>query len=108
MDEHELVKKCVQVIEEHLDDEQFNVKLLAMQVGVSHSGLYKRIKAVSGLSVNGFIRRVRLHRAAELLAHTDYNVNQTAWQVGISAYALPVRLLLRSIRSVVVPNNGFR
>ena len=117
MDEHELVKKCVQVIEEHLDDEQFNVKLLAMQVGVSHSGLYKRIKAVSGLSVNGFIRRVRLHRAAELLAHTDFNVNQTAWQVGISSikyfrtqfarqFGVPPSVYRKDVREVS-PLGGF-
>jgi AraC-like DNA-binding protein len=85
MSEQELVKRCLQVIEEHLDDEQFNVKLLASRIGVSHSGLYKRIKASSGLSVNAFIRLVRLQRAAEILIHTNSNVNQTAYQVGISS-----------------------
>ncbi|WP_290797546.1 helix-turn-helix domain-containing protein [Flavihumibacter sp. UBA7668] len=105
MSEQELVKRCLQVIEEHLDDEQFNVKLLATRIGVSHSGLYKRIKASSGLSVNAFIRLVRLQRAADILLYTDSNVNQTANQVGISSIKY---FRIQFVRQFGVPPSVYR
>ena len=70
------------IIESHLDDDQFNIKTLALEIGMSHSNLYKKIKTVSGQTVAGFIRYVRLRKAAELLINTEYNINETASAVG--------------------------
>src|SRR5690606_38080117 len=53
---------CIQVVERHLDDPDFNVKILAAEVGMSHSNLYTRVKSVSGHSVNEFIRLIRLRK----------------------------------------------
>jgi len=37
---------------------------------------------VSGQSVNGFVRWIRLRKAAELFITTNHNVNEVAVQVG--------------------------
>jgi AraC-like DNA-binding protein len=58
--------------------------VLASEIGMSHSNLYKKIKAVSGQSVNSFIRFIRLKKAAEILISTENNVNETANMVGFS------------------------
>jgi AraC-like DNA-binding protein len=71
-------------VEEHLDNEDFNIKMLATAIGMSHSNLYKKVKAVSGQSVNSFIRFIRLRRAAELFINTSCNVNEAAFMVGIN------------------------
>jgi AraC-like DNA-binding protein len=39
---------------------------------------------MSGQSIAGFIRYIRLRKAAELLIKTDCNVNQAAFQIGIN------------------------
>lgn len=80
----EFLDRCIAIAEEHLDDDQFGVKPLAKELGMSHSALYRRVRTVSGQSVNGFIRYIRLRKAAELLLKGDCNVNQAAFQVGIA------------------------
>lgn len=81
----EFLEKCMAIVERHIDDEQFNVKLFASELGMSHSALYKKVKSISGQSVNAFIRFIRLRKAAEILIHTPSNVNEAAFQVGISS-----------------------
>lgn len=79
----EFIEKCMLIIEDRLLDDNFSIKVLAQEIGMSHSNLYKKIRVVSGQSVNSFIRFVRLKRAAELLISTEMNVNETATTVGI-------------------------
>lgn len=78
------LQKCITIIEENLMEENFNVKILASVLGMSHSNLYKKIKATSGQSINGFIRFIRLRKAAELLINTNLNINEAAFRVGIN------------------------
>jgi len=78
----EFIEQCMKIIEDHLQDDDFSIKVLASEIGMSHSNLYKKIKAVSGQSVNSFIRFIRLKKAAELFINTEMNVNETANMVG--------------------------
>ncbi len=80
----EFLERCIAIVERHLDDENFNVKTLALELGMSHSNLYKKVKSISGQSANGFIRFIRLRKAAELLIHSNHNVNETADAVGFN------------------------
>ena len=80
----ELLDKCILIVEKHLDDSTFNIEMLAREIGVSHSYLYKRIKLISGQSVNSFIRFLRLRKAAEFLITTNDTVAQVAYAVGFS------------------------
>ena len=76
--------KCITIIENNLSEDNFSVKALAAELGMSHSNLYKKIKATSGQSVNGFVRFIRLRKAAELLINTNLNINEAAFRVGIN------------------------
>lgn len=78
------LQKCIMIIEDKLIEDEFNVKALASDLGMSHSNLYKKIKATSGLSINSFIRFIRLRKAAELLINTNLNINEAAFRVGIN------------------------
>lgn len=79
----EFLERCIQIVEENIDNEDFNIQQFATAIGMSHSKLYKKIKAVSGQTANAFIRYIRLRKAAELFINTNYNVNETAFYVGI-------------------------
>lgn len=80
----EFLERCIAIVENHLDDNDFNIKKLALEIGMSHSNLYRRVKSISGQSISGFIRFIRLRKAAELMIKTNCNVNEAAYQVGIS------------------------
>ena len=76
------LKKCIAIVEGHLEDEQFGVKQFAAEIGMSHSNLFRKVKAISGSSVNVFIRYIRLKKAAELMIQTDLQIKEIAFMVG--------------------------
>jgi len=70
-------------VEGNLDTEEFTTRKFAQAMGISRSGLYQKVKSISGQSLNAFIRSIRLRRAAVLMLKDNMNVNQAAFQVGI-------------------------
>jgi signal transduction histidine kinase/ligand-binding sensor domain-containing protein/DNA-binding response OmpR family regulator len=79
----EFLERCIAIVESHLEDENFNLKVLLAEIGMSRSNLFRKVKSVSGLNIKSFIRFIRLRKAAEFFIHTNYNVNETAFRVGI-------------------------
>lgn len=80
----EFLTECIRVVENHITDPGFNVKVLASEIGMSHSTLYNRIKSISGQSATSFVRFIRLRKAAQLLITTDITISETAFCVGIN------------------------
>jgi signal transduction histidine kinase/DNA-binding response OmpR family regulator len=80
----EFLENCIAIVERHLNDENFTIKVLVKEMGMSHSNLYKKIRLLSGQSITNFIRYIRLRKAAGLMLKGDHNVNQAAFEVGIS------------------------
>ncbi|TLU96595.1 hybrid sensor histidine kinase/response regulator transcription factor [Dyadobacter sediminis] len=80
----EFLQRCIAIVESHITNPEFNIKVLASEIGMSHSTLYNRIKSISGQSTNGFIRFIRLRRAAEIMISSDMTIMETAEQVGIN------------------------
>jgi signal transduction histidine kinase/ligand-binding sensor domain-containing protein/DNA-binding response OmpR family regulator len=80
----DFLKDCIRIVESHLTDPGFTIKVLAAEIGMSHSTLYNRIKSISGQSTNSFIRFIRLRRAAQILITTDITISEVAYQVGIN------------------------
>lgn len=79
----DFLKKCIQVVEDNLDADNFTIQQFAQAMGMSRSALYNKVKHISGQSLNAFIRSIRLRRAAVLMLKEQLNVNQAAFQVGI-------------------------
>ena len=80
----DFLRRCIAVIEENIDNEEFTMKKFSQAMGMSHSGLNQKVKAISGQRLNAFIRSIRLRRAAVLMLVENMNVNQAAFQVGIT------------------------
>lgn len=80
----EFLDRCIAIVESHLEDDDFTIKKLTQEIGMSHSNLYRKVKAISGQSVSAFIRFLRLRKAAELMLKSNLNVNEASFQVGIS------------------------
>jgi DNA-binding response OmpR family regulator len=79
----EFLEKCISIVEAHLEDDEFSITQLATEMGKSYSSVYKKIRMISGQSLKGFVRFIRLRKAAELFINTNYNVSEVAFQVGI-------------------------
>jgi AraC-like DNA-binding protein len=72
------------IIENNIIEDDFDVQTIADEMGMSYSGLFKKVKLITGQSVSSFIRFIRIRKAAELLINTNCNVNEAALNVGIS------------------------
>ncbi|OQP57333.1 two-component regulator propeller domain-containing protein [Niastella populi] len=80
----EFLRKCISVIEQNIDTEDFTIKKFSQAMGMSHPALYNKVKSISGQSLNAFIRSIRLRRAAVLMLTENMNIRQAAFQVGIN------------------------
>jgi len=80
----DFLRKCIAVIEANIDNEEFTMKKFSQAMGMSHSGLNQKVKAISGQRLNAFIRSIRLRRAAVLMLTENMNISQAAFHVGIS------------------------
>ncbi len=84
--DNEFIKKVLHYIHQKLEEPDLSVEVLASHLFLSRSQLYRKIKALTGLSVNEFIRKVRLEEAKKLISGKEnYNVNEIAFKVGFSS-----------------------
>ena len=74
----------MKLMEEHMSDEDFNIDLLAAELNISRSMLYRKLQSITGQSPVKFIRTIRMKRAAQLLEATSYNVSEVSMMVGFS------------------------
>ena len=63
----EFLIKLATIVEKNIEEPKFNIGQLAKDIGMSHSNVYKKIKAMTGMTIIEFVRDFRLQRAAQLL-----------------------------------------
>jgi signal transduction histidine kinase/DNA-binding response OmpR family regulator len=80
----EFLKKAVIIVEENISDSSFNVDALCEKMNVSRSVFFRKIKSLTDLSSNDFIKDIRLKRAAQLLKSNNLTISQIADEVGFT------------------------
>jgi len=61
--------------------ENVSVFDIASDLGFSRTSLYRKVKSLTGLSINAFVRSVKIKKSAELIAE-GLNVSEAAYSVG--------------------------
>ncbi len=79
------IKKILKFINENISETDLSVELLASKLFLSRSQLYRKVKALTGISVNMFIRDVRLEKAKELLELGEDNISEVSYKVGFTS-----------------------
>ncbi|GGM84628.1 hybrid sensor histidine kinase/response regulator [Dyadobacter beijingensis] len=67
---------------EHISDPDFGVSELAVQAGMSVSVLYRKLRSITGMTINEFIKTIRLAEAKKLLESGVYQVGEVATFIG--------------------------
>nr|WP_315156878.1 two-component regulator propeller domain-containing protein [uncultured Flavobacterium sp.] len=83
--DNDFMQKTLNYIHENISEPELSVELLASIVFLSRSQLYRKIKTLTGLSVNEFIRNVRLEKARQLIEQGTDNINEISYKVGFSS-----------------------
>ena len=81
----EFIQKILNLINENISESQLNVEMLSSKVFLSRSQLYRKIKTLTGVSINEFIRNVRLEKAKYLIEQGDNNINEISYKVGFTS-----------------------
>lgn len=74
----------MKIVEDNMDNMDFSVEDLSMEVGMSRGHLYKKLMMITGKSPVEFIRILRIKRGKQLLEQSQENISQIAYQVGLS------------------------
>ena len=82
--EDAFLQKVRAAVESRLSDTAFSGEDLCRIVGMSYPVVYRKLSALTGRSLNLYIRQVRLEKARELLAHTSLGIAEVAYDTGFN------------------------
>ena len=80
----EFIVKLRQLLEENLSESDFNVKKLSEDLNISTTHLYRKLKALTGLSPVEFIRVFKLQKACEMLSNTSLSIKEIGYGLGFN------------------------
>lgn len=83
--DRQFLSDITKFIETNICDQSLTMAMVGESVHMSHSTLYRKIKALTGLSGNEFIRKVRLHHSLRLMLEEHRNVSEAAYESGFSS-----------------------
>ncbi len=78
------MQRVVEYVEQHLEDSDLSVVELAETLGLSKSGLYRKLKSLLGVTPKDFVVKARMNRAAMLLENTALPVKEITYRCGFS------------------------
>ena len=83
--EEPFIKQIQNIIKTEIQNETLNAETLSNEIGISQSQLYRKVKALTGLTINNYIRNFRLHKSIDLLKNTDKDIAEIAYEVGFKS-----------------------
>ncbi len=85
LSEQDFLKKLNELIEKSLDNSAYTVEDLARSLAISRVQLYRKVKAILGISISDHINNIRLDKSKELLKKSDQTISEVAYAVGFSS-----------------------
>jgi AraC-like DNA-binding protein len=85
--DEKFMKRVLEVIYEHISEEEFSIEELGKESGMSRAQVYKKIKALTGKSPSLFLRSIRLAKARKLIKEKKGTISEIAFSVGFNSPA---------------------
>nr|WP_295923998.1 two-component regulator propeller domain-containing protein [uncultured Dyadobacter sp.] len=76
------IGKLRALVMENISDSNFGVNELAFEVGMSVSALYRKMRSLTDLTINEFVKTIRMNEAQKLLESGAYQVSEVSTIVG--------------------------
>ncbi|WP_461087621.1 hybrid sensor histidine kinase/response regulator transcription factor [Spirosoma gilvum] len=80
--EDAFLRKLRATLEANADNAQLSVDDICQTMGMSRTTLHKKLTALTGLSINRYLRTLRLRKAQTLLADSSLSISEVAYGVG--------------------------
>ncbi|MDP4209011.1 MAG: two-component regulator propeller domain-containing protein [Bacteroidota bacterium] len=82
--EEKFLQRLMSIIEKHMADTEFNVSKLVDEIGMSRPVLFRKLKALTDMSMIDLIKTTRLKKAAALLKQKTMTISEVSYAVGFT------------------------
>ena len=80
----EFIQSVNTFIEQHIGNSDFVIEDIAIEIGMSRTVFFKKLKGLTGLAPVEYVRDILLQHAAELLENEDFMIKEVAHMIGMS------------------------
>jgi signal transduction histidine kinase/DNA-binding response OmpR family regulator len=82
--DREFLTKLKSIVEENIANPDFKIPDFSSEIGMSRPVIYRKVKALTGMTLIEFLNDYRLNKAAQILLQHTLNIAQTSSAVGFS------------------------
>lgn len=82
--DEDFMEKLNAEIYRYLDDADYRTQHLASTMHMGQDQLYRKVKVLTGISLNQYIRHVRLTEAKKLMATNQFTISEIVFKVGFN------------------------
>lgn len=79
-----LYNKIISLVERNLQNPDLDVSFITRELGISRTQLHRKLKAITGESINSLIRLYRLEKAKELLLTSELSISEVSYLTGFN------------------------
>lgn len=83
--DRKFIDRLKAAMEKHLSESDVKVDDIGSDIGLSRVQLYRKLKAITGLSPAELLRQMRLQKAYDLIMHSDQPISAIAYDTGFSS-----------------------
>lgn len=83
----DFIQKLTEIIDDQINDPNLGVNELARKMGMSYISLHRKLRSLTGKSINQFIREIRLRKAWDLLQDQSVSALEVAFRTGFGSAA---------------------
>ena len=83
--DQQFLSKINQLIEERISSDKIEIGYLADGTNISQSTLYRKMKSLTGISTNEYVRKYKMHYAERLLLTGKYTISEVGYMIGMSS-----------------------
>lgn len=79
------LQSIIDSIDRHLDETEYSLDQLSVEVHMSKSTLYRKIKSMTGMTPLDFVRNIKMKRACMMLLDRTQNISEIAYAIGFTS-----------------------
>ena len=81
----QFLSKALKILENNMSSHDLTAGRFCHELGMSQPRVYRKLIALTGMSINQFIRNIRLKKAAQMLIETDLSISEVAYKTGFTS-----------------------
>lgn len=78
------LEKLNKLIENHISTDDLDMAFMTDKMAMSHSTFYRKVKALTGMSANEYIKKAKLRHSMTLLKKGEYSITEVAILAGFN------------------------